>query len=68
LPEKEEITSIERKMLGIAIEKLNFVSINGRGESSSEDERYVFDFWLNKGRVRVVGNSRFGEIYELLEH
>jgi hypothetical protein len=64
---EEEISPIEKNMLKIAIEKLNFVSRNGRGESLGEDEMTVFRFWLGKGRVKAIESARFGEIYEFNE-
>jgi uncharacterized protein YggL (DUF469 family) len=64
----DDLSPIEKNILHIAIEKLNFVARNGRGESVTEDERTVFNYWLKKGKVRVVENSRFGDIYEISNH
>ncbi len=63
----DEITSLERNILNIAIGKLNFVSRNGSGDSLTEEEIIVFKYWLKKGKIHAVENSRFGEIYELLD-
>jgi hypothetical protein len=67
LPEGETISDVEKNILNIALQKLNFVSRNGRGESLTEEETMVFKYWLQKGKVRVIENSRFGEIYELCD-
>ena len=64
MPE-EGLSPIERNILGIAVGKLNYVSRNGKGESLTEEEMTVFKYWLNKGLVRAIENSRFGEIYEI---
>ena len=63
----DEITPLERNILNIAIEKLNFVSRNGSGDSLTEEEMIVFKYWLQRGKIHAVENSRFGEIYELLD-
>jgi hypothetical protein len=66
MSEKEEsISTVEKNILNAAIRKLNFVSRNGSGDSLTEEETIVFNYWLKKGRIRAVENSRFGEIYEL---
>jgi hypothetical protein len=66
MPE-ENLSSIEKNILNIAIKKLNFVSRNGSGESLTEEEMTALNYWLGRRRVRAVENSRFGEIYEFSE-
>ncbi len=61
----DELTTVERNILKIAIEKRNYVSRNGTGESLTEEESLVFEYWLKKGKIRAVENSRFGDIYEI---
>ena len=61
----EGLSEVEQNILKNAIEKLNFVSENGRGTSLSEEEMLVFRYWLEKGKVRAIGSAPFGEIYEI---
>jgi hypothetical protein len=61
----DELTILERNILKIAIGKRNYVSRNGTGESLTEEESLVFEYWLKKGKIRAVENSRFGDIYEI---
>lgn len=63
----EEISPFEENILKIAIDKLNYVSKNGKGTSLTEEEMTVFRYWLGRGKVRPVENARFGEVYELTD-
>ncbi|MGI0090443.1 MAG: hypothetical protein ACREBS_01920 [Nitrososphaerales archaeon] len=49
-----------------AVEKLNYVYQNGIGESLSEDETAVFNYWKERGKVKPVAPARFGEICEII--
>jgi hypothetical protein len=59
----DEISDIELAMLERAVEKLNFVYLNGNGESLTEDEAVVFNYWKNRGKVKEIGPARYGTIY-----
>ena len=61
----DSISELELKVLRRAVEKLNFANQNGMGESLTEDETAVFNYWKERGKVRPVAPARFGEIYEI---
>ena len=61
------MTGVERTILAKAIQKLNEVYTQGRGQSLTEDETTLFNYWKERGKVRVIGPARFGEIYAMVE-
>jgi len=63
----EEITPVEKQILEKAIEKLNFIYSNGRGESLTDDETLIFNYWRERGKIRSVAPAPYGEIYALVD-
>ena len=59
------ITRIELEILETAVEKLNYVYSNGRGESLTEEETMIFTYWKDRGKVKAVGPAAFGEIFAI---